>query len=233
MTIRTTQTMQTMRTTQRRAGFWSALTGIAIILLTEFILRDVLLPIPASSGFILFATAIEWLLALLLLIMWIPRVEGKRLSSIGVGPFKWRYLWLGVLAYVVATLASMLLSPVLGFFGLQSIQDLQPGLKVLGFPVLVSLFITGTIVEEIFYRGYLIERLTLLTGRLGLAAGISWLVFSAVHLRFFGLGPTISVGLISAALVLLYIKERSLWPCVVCHGLNGALAYLIFPLVFQ
>ena len=226
-------TAQTMRTPQRRAGIRPALTGLAIIFLAEFILRDVLLPIPASSSFILLATAVEWLLALLLLIVWIPRVEGKRLSSIGVGPFKWRYLWLGAFAYIVATLASMLLSPVLSFFGLHTIQDLQPSLKVLGFPVLVSLFITGTIVEEIFYRGYLIERLTFLTGRLGLAAGISWLVFSLVHLRFFGLGPTIGIGLLSAALVLLYVKERSLWPCVVCHGLNGALAYLIFPLVFR
>lgn len=52
-----------------------------------------------------------------------------------------------------------------------------------------------------------------------------------VHVKFFGLGPTIDTGVISAALVLLFMKEKSVWPCIVVHGINDALAFLIFPLL--
>ena len=41
-----------------------------------------------------------------------------------------------------------------------------------------------------------------------------------VHLRFFGLGPTIDTSVISAALVLLYLKEKSIFPCIVVHGIK-------------
>jgi membrane protease YdiL (CAAX protease family) len=50
-------------------------------------------------------------------------------------------------------------------------------------------------------------------------------------LKFFGFGPTIDTSIISAALVLLYLKEKSIWPCIVVHGINDALAFLIFPLL--
>jgi membrane protease YdiL (CAAX protease family) len=83
----------------------------------------------------------------------------------------------------------------------------------------------------VFYRGYLIERMTILTRHRWIAAFVSWLLFTLVHLKFFGLGPTIDTSVISAALVLLYLKEKSIWPCIVVHGINDALAFLIFPLL--
>jgi membrane protease YdiL (CAAX protease family) len=219
-----------MQTRRGIARTWIYVVGLIGVLGTEFLLRDVLLPRPTTGTYIAIATAIEWLVAIVLLAVWVPRVEGKGLESIGLGKIKWRHIGWGALAFVVALIGSALLGPLLGFFKLQSIQALQPTLQSFGFPVRFSLFITGTLVEEVFYRGYLMERVTLLTGRLSVAAIASWLLFLAVHLRFFGLGPTISVSVLSAALVLLYAKERSLWPCIVCHGLNDALAYLIFPL---
>ena len=100
-----------------------------------------------------------------------------------------------------------------------------------GFATLFGLFLTGTFLEEVFYRGYLIERITILTRHRWAAAFVSWLLFTLVHLKFFGLGPTIDTSVISAALVLLYMKEKSIWPCIVVHGINDALAFLIFPLL--
>ena len=47
----------------------------------------------------------------------------------------------------------------------------------------------------------------------------------------FGLGPTIGVSILSATLVLLYLKEKNIWPCIVAHGMNNMLSYLIFPLL--
>ena len=62
---------------------------------------------------------------------------------------------------------------------------------------------------------------------------VSWIAFTLVHLKFFGLGPTIDVSILSAALVLLYQKERSIWPCIVAHGINNALSYLLFPILLS
>jgi membrane protease YdiL (CAAX protease family) len=88
----------------------------------------------------------------------------------------------------------------------------------------------GTFVEEIFYRGYLIERVTELTGRRWVAGIISWLTFTLVHIRFFGLWPTLEVAVIAVVLVLLYTKTKSIWPAIILHGINDAFGFLIGPL---
>ncbi len=41
----------------------------------------------------------------------------------------------------------------------------------------------------------------------------------------------VEIGVMCAVLVLLYLRQKSVWPCVVFHGVNSALAYLIFPLL--
>jgi membrane protease YdiL (CAAX protease family) len=153
------------------------------------------------------------------------------MASIGFGKFKWRHLGWGVLVYGLVLVASFISSLVLESAGLPSLRSLQPMIKGYGFATLFGLFLTGTFLEEVFYRGYLIERMTILTKHTWVAAFVSWLLFVLVHLKFFGLGPTIDTGIISAALVLLYLKEKSIWPCIVVHGINDALAFLIFPLM--
>ncbi len=210
---------------------WPFLVGIAIILVFEFTLRDLLLPSPASDLHIGLALMAEWLLLAALLLLWIPRVEGTRLASIGLGGWRWRYLWWGALVYLLVLVAMMLSGFVLDSVGLGSIRSLQPMITEYSLVTLLGLLVTGMFLEEIFYRGYLMERLILVSGRVWVAGVVSWLAFTFVHLRFFGLGPTLDVSVLSAALVLLYVKERSVWPCVVVHGINSVLAYLVFPLM--
>ena len=215
---------------REQASKWPYIVGLGVILGSEYLSRDVLLPIPARDIHIGIAIAVEWLVLLALLAYWLPRVEGRGLSSIGLGRFRWRYVWLGALVYLLATLAMMASGFVLQSIGLQTIRSLQPMIKEYRALTLLGLFLTGTFVEEVFYRGYLVERVTSLTGHRWLAALLSWLAFTGVHLRFVGLGPALDVSVLSAALVLLYLKERSIWPCVVVHALNGLFAYLVFPL---
>lgn len=210
---------------------WISWVGIVVVLGSEFLIRNVFLPNQANEIHVRNAIIIEWLILLLLLLIWVPRVEKKSLESIGFRNFKWRHLWVGILAFVLATVALIVSGIVLEANGLQPIRSLQPVLKTYSFFTLFGLFITGTILEEIFYRGYLIERLGDLLGRHWQAGIISWVAFSLVHLKFFGLGPTIDVSILSAALVLLYLKEKSIWPCIVAHGINNILSYLIFPLL--
>jgi membrane protease YdiL (CAAX protease family) len=166
-----------------------------------------------------------------LVFFWIPKVEKEKLGSIGFGRFQRRHLGWGVLVYLLVLVASSISSLLLGYVGLPSLRSLQPLIQGYSFVTLFGLFLTGTFLEEVFYRGYLIERMTSLTGHRWVAAIASWFLFTLVHLKFFGLGPTIDTSVISAALVLLYLKEKSVWPCIVVHGINDALAFLIFPML--
>jgi membrane protease YdiL (CAAX protease family) len=210
---------------------WTYAVGLAIVFGIEFVLRDFLLPENANDVSIGLALVGEWVTLSFLVFLWIPKVEKKNMASIGFGKFKRRHLGWGVLVYILVLVASSISGFVLQSVGLSSLRSLQPLIKGYGFATLFGLFLTGTFLEEAFYRGYLIERMAILTRHKWIAAFVSWLLFTLVHLKFFGLGPTIDTSVISAALVLLYMKENSVWPCIVVHGINDALAFLIFPLL--
>ena len=210
---------------------WTYIVGLTAILISEFIFRDLLLPSPAKDIHIRIALSVEWFIFFTLLFYWIPKVERNNIESIGFRKFRWRYLWLGVVVYLGVLIASVGSGFALESIGLEPIRSLQSMINQYNPLTLVGLFLTGTIVEEVFYRGYLIERIKFLTGKYWLAGIVSWLLFTLVHIKFFGLGPTLDVSVLSAALVVIYLKEKSIWPCIVIHGINGLFAYLIFPLL--
>lgn len=89
--------------------------------------------------------------------------------------------------------------------------------------------LTSGITEEILYRGYAVERLNLLTGRLVLSAGLAYFMFVALHLAFWGVGGTIQIGLGSLVLYALYLWRRNLPACMLMHVLNNTVAFLIVP----
>ena len=210
---------------------WSSLVGILIVLGSEFLIRNILLPESANELHIRVAILVEWLILFFLLTVWIPIIEKKSLQSIGFGKFRWRHLWFGILTYIIVTVAMIISGILLEANGLQPVRSLQAVLQTYRFSTLFGLFLTGTILEEIFYRGYLIDRLGVLLGQPWLAGLVSWLAFTLVHLKFFGIGPTIDISILSAALVMLFLKEKSIWPCIVTHGINNALSYLVFPIL--
>jgi len=205
--------------------------GLLIVLGSEFLLRDVFLPEKAGNIHIGMAIIVEWLTLVMLLVFWIPKVEGNKLGSVGFGKFRWRYLWMGVLVYFILLIVWAGSGFALKAIGLEGLRSLQPMIREYSFPILFGLFLTGTFLEEIFYRGYTIERLTSLLGRRWLAGIISWAAFTFVHLKFFGLGPTLDVGVLSAGLVFLYLRERSIWPCIIVHGINDVIGFIIGPLL--
>jgi len=209
---------------------WLYVIGLIIVLGSEFILRNMFLPEHAGDVHVGTAVLMEWLVLLGLLAFWIPKVEGNKLGSIGFGKFKWRYIWVSIVVYFLLMMAWIGSSFVLKAVGLEGLRSLQPMIRKYSFPILFSLFFTGTFLEEIFYRGYTIERLISLTRKRWLAGLISWMAFTFVHLKFFGLGPTLDVGVLSAGLVILYLRERSIWPCIILHGINDAFGFLIAPL---
>jgi membrane protease YdiL (CAAX protease family) len=152
---------------------WTYAVGLAIVFAVEFFLRDFLLPENADNVSIGLALVGEWVTLSFLVFLWIPKVEKKNMASIGLGEFKRRHLAWGVLAYLLVLVTSVISGFVLQSIGLPSLRSLQPLIKGYGLATLFGLFLTGTFLEEVFYRGYLIERMTILTRHRWAAAFVS------------------------------------------------------------
>jgi membrane protease YdiL (CAAX protease family) len=205
--------------------------GITIFLAVEFIARILLLPKNPTSQDVLRSLLLEWAMFLGLLLIWIPRYEREDLRSIGLTRFQTRHLATGIAAYILSFIPISILGYVLDAQGLPTLQSLQPLLASYSFPTLMALVLTGVILEEFLYRGYLIERIATISSRKWPALLVSWLAFTLVHWKFVGFYPMLQIGIMSAFLVL--ARTRSVWPCSVFHGINSLLVYLLFPLALS
>jgi membrane protease YdiL (CAAX protease family) len=78
-------------------------------------------------------------------------------------------------------------------------------------------------VEEFFFRGFLYQALRARTGVLG-GALISGLLFGLIHFKPEFLVPLAVLGIL---LALLFEKTGSLWPCILVHAANNAIAFSV------
>ena len=78
-----------------------SLGGLVIVLGSEFLLRDVFISENAGDLNIGIALTVEWFILLTLLTFWIPKIEKGGLESVGLGSFKRRHLWIGIITYII------------------------------------------------------------------------------------------------------------------------------------
>lgn len=88
-----------------------------------------------------------------------------------------------------------------------------------GIGVAIAYAVTVGIVEEIFYRGYPIERLLAFTDSSFIAGGTTWLVFTAAHTIHWPLGSLLQTSMVAAVLTVVYLRRRTLAPVVGVHVL--------------
>jgi membrane protease YdiL (CAAX protease family) len=169
-----------------------------------------------------------WAMAALLLLL-IRRGERLPLSSIRLGTAPWRQSLLhgitltgllGVTAYVVILFTGY------GHGVGSSAFNREP----IWFAILGSAIRPG-IVEELFFRGYAIERLESIgLGRV-LAAGIALAIFAGTH--WTGGIPSIIIALVVGAVAtVFYLWRRDLVANMIGHGLSNFLG-LVLPRFFQ
>ena len=83
----------------------------------------------------------------------------------------------------------------------------------------VFLGATSGVVEETLYRGYAVERLAAITGRLWLGAAIATVAFGAAHIPYWGLGFALAADLpVGVVLVLCYVWRRDLLANMFAHS---------------
>lgn len=94
-------------------------------------------------------------------------------------------------------------------------------------PLLANLFIIALIPaigEEMIFRGLILPILRRWTNSANWAVWISAILFSFMHLQFYGFLPRLILG---ALLGYLFVWSRSLWAPIIAHFTNNALAVAV------
>lgn len=168
-----------------------------------------------------------WLLTFLL-IGYILVVERLPLSSIGLIRPTWKTVVFGVVGAIVmvAGMAAiyMLIFPALGISGNEAVMA-----DIKSTPVWfrVLLILRAAVFEEIFYRGFVIERLTELARLRWLAALISFVAFTLAHLGLWGWAHLMIAGFGGLVLTALYLLRRDLASNMIAHFLTDAVGFLV------
>lgn len=91
------------------------------------------------------------------------------------------------------------------------------------------LLIIAPIVEEMLFRGFLLQTF-LAKSKPWVASLATALMFAVVHFEFQSIAIIIFLGLV---LNWIFMRTKSLWPCIGFHMLNNALAFLLEWLIWS
>lgn len=172
---------------------------------------------------------LRWV-AVALMLLFIVAVERQPLSSVGIRlPSRGDI----ALALTAGAIALLLFFPIyLLWHGPGFDANTQTGevVRTLGIAGRAQVAVNAAVVEELFFRGVLIERLIRVVGRpwaLWVAAPVSFVLFVGLHYTSgsAGLAQTVA-GDIPGGLVLvgLYVLRRNLPACMLAHSImNGVL----------
>lgn len=212
---------------EQRRGM--VLAALLVVLLAPTGLQVIPVPVDSVGVEVLVDNLAMWFMAAVvaaLVLGW----ERRGLASIGLRRPSGRLVLLGLAGGLVIAMAGMAATGA--FVTVSGIQQPPEAMGVLGglsAAHRVLLVVTAAITEEILYRGYPIERLAELTGRLWVAAFVPGLVFVAVHLPFWGptalpLQITASAGFIG-----LYLWKRNLPVVMIAHAVVNAILLFLLP----
>jgi len=174
------------------------------------------LRISLTAQNVLFREAILFTCAALLLFI-IRRKERLGWNSVGLQrpPLGNTAIWV-VVTFVAVLVAVAMASALIKLFHLPGGSMDSQALAALPKWVLLVAIIRAGFIEELFCRGYAIERLQSLTGSLILAAGIPLFIFAVLHYRQGWAGIIVAL-LTGAVLTAVYIYKRNLWVTITVH----------------
>jgi membrane protease YdiL (CAAX protease family) len=94
----------------------------------------------------------------------------------------------------------------------------------------IGLIVVVAVAEETIFRGYLIRRISNVTGSRAVGVVLSSLIFALGH-GYEGTAGAATVGVLGFALALVYVWRRSLVAPVVMHFLQDFTAIALIPLL--
>ncbi|MHB8381423.1 MAG: CPBP family intramembrane glutamic endopeptidase [Candidatus Binataceae bacterium] len=153
--------------------------------------------------------------------------ERLPLRSIGIVRFAWSDLGLGIAAFAGIVLVEgfalpIMLSILTGSrgWGIESLDARQFALvSQWPWPIMIATAMTAGVYEEIWARGYAVERLEALTHSTIAAAAIALALDLGAHVPFWGIRYAILIAPCQILLLALYLWRRRLAPCMIAHAL--------------
>jgi membrane protease YdiL (CAAX protease family) len=172
--------------------------------------------------------AVWWAYAAMVLV-WLTRIEGRSLASIGFRTPTWRTLVFAVLAGLVLTAIMFLHFAVLGpLLHLDTAAAGAVRAKIMQTPYWyrMLLVLRAAVVEEILFRAYLMEKVRQLSGSWLVAGVVSVVAFTLAHLSGWGLVHLIPVFGAAIVFAALYRWRRDT-PCnIIAHFLTDGAGFL-------
>lgn len=180
------------------------------------------------SSVIIFSDIRKWLLAVLvILIIWFW--EKRKLESAGIKKPKIKTVLLAVMFGVISVISGVIVLGVfINFLGIEPPETLS-GITRLPLIIKLLTITTAAITEELFYRGYAIERIGELSGSYNLAGLISGLIFLGIHYNSWKLAGAIPQFIFTVSLVVFYLKKRNLIASIIMHWVINFLMLIVLP----
>jgi membrane protease YdiL (CAAX protease family) len=121
-------------------------------------------------------------------------------------------------------LVYLVVIPALGL----PVEEEQMGeVKALPLWLRIGLVTRAAVFEELYYRGFAIERIAELTGRRWIAALLSLAVFTLAHLGYWGWTHLLVAGVGGLVLTVLYLLRRDLASNMLAHWLTDGVGFLL------
>jgi tetratricopeptide (TPR) repeat protein/membrane protease YdiL (CAAX protease family) len=158
-------------------------------------------------------------------------VERKSLSSVGLRRPTLSDVGLGLALFVAVEIAGAVFRVLLLYFFPNSMVNVA-NCQLNSFsrvPAGLGLFVAAAagISEEIAARGFAIDRLRIVTGRLGLAAAVALALDLAEHIPYWGWRYAIEIAPMQLLFVLMYLWRKDIMACIIGHFLTDALPFMI------
>jgi membrane protease YdiL (CAAX protease family) len=178
-----------------------------------------------GGGFIIVGTIVQDLVMIGVAYFLTADLGSPTPRTFGLRPFRSSALgWVfaAFVAYLILTsIYTVLVDP--------PSEQLPSGLEdadrdvLLGVATGVLLIGVAPFAEELFFRGFLYQAFRNSFGILP-GALLSAVIFGAIHFEFFKL---VQLAILGVILALLFEKTKSLWPPIMLHAVNNALAFAV------
>ena len=209
-------------------GLTGLLVGIAAVLVTSGLLAIPFALAGAdldSGAFIIVGTIVQDLVMIAVAYFVTADLGSPTPRTFGLRPFR-----SSALGWVFAAFAAYLvLTSIYAVLVDPPSEQLPSGLESADQDVLLAiatgmlLIVVAPVAEEIFFRGFLYQAFRNSFGVLG-GALLSGVIFGGIHFELFKL---VQLGMLGVILALLFEKTRSLWPPIILHAVNNALAFAV------
>jgi len=171
--------------------------------------------------------AVFWALAIVL-VGYVLIVERRSITSIGFARSTWMSAAFGALGALVMVggmaFIYLVIFPALGF---TANERGTVEMMALPFWFRLLIIVRAAVFEEIFFRGFMIERLSEILGSRWGAAAISLATFTFLHLGYWGWPHLLIAGFGGVVLTTLYLWRRDLVANMIGHLLTDAVGFLL------